>query len=286
VKTLLCLAILTLAGPPSRLVAQDLITFRFHGVVNQVQIDEGPAPPGVGVGSCFDGTYIFDPAATDSANYDYHGVYHTLTPGAVQASIEDLHWHADESFVAIINGEPQQRDVYEAGASRITLGGPPELAQRLDIWIFQLTLSGDGDNLSDASLLQSPPEISAWSEARLLMIGESTIYSGLDPMPAVMISASLTSLELAGNLAQDDLAAWQANFGSTVSATRGQGDMDGDGGVDGGDFLAWQQRIGGSAPAMVTTAVPEPGVVIIVLMACGAGSIYQRRPRPSFLRQA
>src|SRR5688500_16354999 len=165
----LFLFVLFLFGQPVQLLAQELITFRFHGVVNQVQIDEGPAPPGIGPGSSFDGTYTFDPAAIDTANYDYHGVYHTLTPGAVQASIEDLHWHADESFVAIINGEPQQRDVYEAGASRITLDGPPELAERLDIWIFQLTLSGDGDNLSDASLLQSPPEISAWSEARLLM---------------------------------------------------------------------------------------------------------------------
>ena len=169
-------------------------------------------------------SYTFDPAATDSANYDYHGVYHTSAPSVVQASIEDLHWHADKSFVAIINGEPPQKDIYEAGASRITLDSPPELAELLDIWIFQLTLRGDGDNLSDASLLLTPPELSQWSEARLLMIGESSTYSGLDPMPAVMITASLTELGTRRRLPRRRRCRrsrprnWQANFGSMATA--------------------------------------------------------------------
>ena len=47
-KTSLFAAALMLVGQPARLVGQDLITFRFHGVVNQMQIDEGPAPPGRG----------------------------------------------------------------------------------------------------------------------------------------------------------------------------------------------------------------------------------------------
>jgi hypothetical protein len=280
-RALLCLTMVLLIGRPGLLFGHDLITFRFHGVVTQVQIDEGPAPPGIGPGSSFDGTYTFDPAAVDTANYDYHGVYHTQTPRAVEASIEGLHWHADESFVAIINGEPQRRDVYEAGASRIKLDGPPELAERLDIWIFHLTLSGAGDILSDASLLQTPPDIAVWSEARLLMIGESTIYSGLDPMPAVMITASLTELELAddfpgGGGDSADLANWRSNFGSSVSATRDHGDVDGDGDVDGGDFLAWQRQVGGGAAVGPSASAPEPHSFVLAVLAL---SSLKRLPR-------
>jgi hypothetical protein len=260
-------------------VAQDLITFRFHGVVNQVQIDEGPAPPGVGVGSSFDGTYTFDPAATDSANYDYHGVYHTLAPSVVHASIDDLQWHADKNYVAVINGEPHQTDVYEAGASRIALDSHPDLAEQLDIWIFQLTLSGDGGNLSDASLLLTPPDLSAWDEARLLMIGESSTYSGLDPMPAVMITASLTELELAGDFQGDgdvdggDLANWQTNFGSSESATHRQGDADGNHMVDGSDFLAWQRQL--AVPAAPSTT-PEPQSAALAAVISGAVVLFRR----------
>jgi hypothetical protein len=258
-------------GAPAQLVAQDLVTFRFHGVVDQIQIDEGPAPPGVSVGSSFDGIYSFDPAASDSANYDYHGVYHTKGASVVQASIENLHWHADESFVAIIDGQPQQTDIYEAGASRITLDSPPELAELLDIWIFHLTLQGDGGNLSDASLLQTPPDLSDWSKARLLMIGESSTYSNLDPVPAVMITASLTELELAGDFDGDgdidsaDLAPWQENYGGG-SPTHREGDANGDGVVDGADFLAWQGQVSVAAASGVT--IPEPHYCVLTAALC------------------
>lgn len=251
-RTSLCLAALILIGVHSPLIAQDLVTFRFQGVVNEVVLDEGPAPPGIAVGSSFYGTYTFDPSAIDSANYDYHGVYNTLAPRAVEVSIVDLRWHADKSFVAIVDGEPQQSDVYEAGASRITLDSHPALAERLDIWIFQLTLRGNGNNLSDAGLLLTPPHLSAWSEARLLLIGESSIYSGLDPMPAVMITASLTDLELVAE--NDDLATWKTNFGTNGAAA---GDIDGNLVVDGVDFLAWQRNLGDGSQA-AGAGVPEP----------------------------
>ena len=220
------------------------------------------------VGSSFDGIYSFDPAAADSANYDYHGVYHTSAPSIVQASIEDLHWHADKNFVGIINSEPGQTDIYEAGASRITLDSPPELAELLDIWIFQLTLRGDGDNLSNASLQLTPPELSQWSEARLLMIGESSSYSGLDPMPAVMITASLSDLDLAGDFQgdgevdADDLAGWQANFGVNADS-----DADNDGDSDGADFLAWQRQLSAAAQGVSANAVPEPATTLLFIVS-------------------
>jgi hypothetical protein len=194
----------------------------------------------------------------------------------VQVSIGDLNWHADESFVAIVNGEPHQRDVYEAGASRITLDGPPDLAERLDIWIFQLTLSGDGGILSDASLVQSPPDISAWSVARMLMIGESTRYSGLDPVPAVMITASLTSLEAVNSdSTTDGLALWQAGFGASEPSAA---DFNADGQIDGADFLVWQRQLGGST-AVEAATIPEPVVAVLIIAAAWGARRLSARNR-------
>jgi hypothetical protein len=260
---------LILIGRPSPLIAQDLVTFRFHGVVNEMVLDEGPAPPGVAVGSSFDGVYAFNPSAIDSANYDYHGVYHTLAPRAVQVTIADLHWHADKSFVAIVNGEPPQGDVYEAGASRMTLDSHPDLSEQLPIWIFQLTLISHNDILSDATLPSAPPDLSAWDEARLLMIGDNGI--SLDPMPAVMISASLTELELGAD--NDDLATWRRNFGTNGSA---EGDIDGNLVVDGVDFLAWQRNLGDGSPA-AAAAVPEPSALALAASSVFALSLLRQR---------
>jgi hypothetical protein len=264
--------LLVVIGQSPSTLAEGLITFRFHGVVNQVLIDEGPAPPGIGPGSSFDGTYSFNPAAVDTANYDYHGVYHTEAPNAVTASIGDLHWHADRGFVAIIDGPPQQTDIYEAGESRLSLDSHPELAEELDIWIFQLSLRGPGTNLSNAGLLLTPPDLTAWSETKLLMIGDSS-RGPLDPVPAVMINATLTDLELAGDFQGDgdvdvdDLGNWLSNFGSAGASHR-QGDADGDAVVDGADFLAWQRQL--SKAQAEPTPVPEPGACMLACVMAGS----------------
>jgi hypothetical protein len=268
-RTSLCLAALILIGLSSPLIAQDLVTFRFYGVVNQVVLDEGPAPPGVAVGSSFHGSYTFDPSAMDSANYDNHGVYHTLAPRVLQVSIADLRWHADKSFVAIVDGEPPQKDVYEAGASRMTLDSHAELSEQLPIWIFQLTLASRNNTLSDATLPSAPPDLSTWDEARLVMIGDNGI--SLDPMPAVMISASLIELELVAD--NNGLATWNADFGTTGSA---EGDIDGNLAVDGGDFLAWQRKSGSRSQA-VAMVIPEPSTLALAVSSLLGLSLIRRR---------
>jgi hypothetical protein len=62
-----------------------------------------------------------------------------------------------------------------------------------------------------------------------------------------------------------DLAAWQSNYGLASGATRAQGDANGDGWVDGRDFLIWQRQAGGGSPAL--TAVPEPGSWVLLVLA-------------------
>jgi endonuclease/exonuclease/phosphatase family metal-dependent hydrolase len=61
-----------------------------------------------------------------------------------------------------------------------------------------------------------------------------------------------------------DLTAWQNGYGIANGATRAQGDANGDGRVDGRDFLVWQQQYTAAAPTFVS--VPEPGT--LALFSC------------------
>jgi hypothetical protein len=83
-----------------------------------------------------------------------------------------------------------------------------------------------------------------------------------------------------GDVDGADFVAWQTNFPKASGATLANGDADGDGDVDGADFVVWQTNFpyppGGVAP------VPEPQAFI--LAACGLSALLcYRRWRTSFL---
>jgi hypothetical protein len=65
-----------------------------------------------------------------------------------------------------------------------------------------------------------------------------------------------------GNASVDapDLTVWKTGFGTTVGATRSQGDADGNQRVDGNDFLAWQRALGdvGSPLAAMAAGASAP----------------------------
>jgi autotransporter-associated beta strand protein len=60
-----------------------------------------------------------------------------------------------------------------------------------------------------------------------------------------------------GQVDAADLAVLQANFG-LASGTHADGDANGDGIIDGADFLTWQSELTASAIAVTTETVPEP----------------------------
>ncbi len=67
-----------------------------------------------------------------------------------------------------------------------------------------------------------------------------------------------------GQVDGDDFLIWQANFMTTTNATRMTGDANGDGAVDGDDFLIWQAGFGASLPGEVR-GVPEPSSLAIAV---------------------
>lgn len=68
-----------------------------------------------------------------------------------------------------------------------------------------------------------------------------------------------------GNVDSDDFGTWQAGFGTTDSASHGDGDADGDSDVDGHDFLTWQRQFGAIRASLGNAAVPEPASTALLL---------------------
>lgn len=76
----------------------------------------------------------------------------------------------------------------------------------------------------------------------------------------------------------DDLAIWQAGYGSGMLHT--DGDADGGGNVDGNDFLIWQRQLGSGGGGSLV-AVPEPATWIMLIMGI---STYMSCPGTSRIR--
>ena len=74
-----------------------------------------------------------------------------------------------------------------------------------------------------------------------------------------------------------DLTRWRDNFGTGL--THMQGNADGDGDIDGRDFLIWQRHLGNPASNEAASAlVPEPATALL-LPAVSAGVAVHRRRR-------
>jgi hypothetical protein len=77
-----------------------------------------------------------------------------------------------------------------------------------------------------------------------------------------------------GDVDGADFVAWQTNFPKPNGATLAEGDADGDGDVDGADFVVWQTNFP-FTPGPGTTPVPEPAAVM--LLAVGGAALLARR---------
>ena len=75
-----------------------------------------------------------------------------------------------------------------------------------------------------------------------------------------------------GDVDEDDLTEWTADYGMSGS------DADGDNDTDGADFLAWQRQFSGNSGQLAAAiAVPEPSTVGIAMISV-CGLIATRRP--------
>ncbi|MCC7087297.1 MAG: hypothetical protein IT427_20025 [Pirellulales bacterium] len=99
----------------------------------------------------------------------------------------------------------------------------------------------------------------------------ATIFSGenfkLDYLAAPFVQPA--DFDGDGDVDGADFVVWQTNFPTVGGATLSQGDADGDGDVDGADFVMWQTNFP-TTPGIEAAAVPEPSGWMLSLIALGA----------------
>lgn len=79
-----------------------------------------------------------------------------------------------------------------------------------------------------------------------------------------------------GTVDGGDLLAWQQGLGIAAGASQFQGDADGDGDVDGDDLHWWTEQFGAGATA--TTSVPEPALCVWVCLGATLGNRWKKPP--------
>jgi hypothetical protein len=80
-----------------------------------------------------------------------------------------------------------------------------------------------------------------------------------------------------GDVDGADFLSWQVGFGTGAGANHGQGDSNADGDVDADDLAAWTSQYGSHAITAATAAVPEPVGVVGMMLAIAA--VYRVRRR-------
>jgi hypothetical protein len=77
-----------------------------------------------------------------------------------------------------------------------------------------------------------------------------------------------------------DFLAWQRGLGTTAGATRAAGDANMDGDVDADDLAVWQAQFGtATSAAVAAVGVPEPTAFALLAIAAGAVARARRRRR-------
>jgi hypothetical protein len=81
-----------------------------------------------------------------------------------------------------------------------------------------------------------------------------------------------------GDVDGADFVAWQTNFPKATGATLAEGDADGDGDVDGADFVVWQTNFP-FTPGPGAAPVPEPNSILLIGFGATALTLARRQLR-------
>lgn len=108
----------------------------------------------------------------------------------------------------------------------------------------------------------------AASIANLTVSGSYLYFTSGDSLFSMPLFDALTPGDFDGDGDVDgaDFVAWQTNFPTQSGASRADGDANGDDKVDGADFAVWQDSFS-SAAGGGTSPVPEPNTALIALTA-------------------
>ncbi|MBN1853835.1 MAG: hypothetical protein JW829_13970 [Pirellulales bacterium] len=157
---------------------------------------------------------------------------------------------------------------------------------------------GDGENwvLIASGTIALPEE--RFTPGDLITVSNTTSYTSYKMIfPTLRNAAATDSMQVSGiqffgtTLAQDDadfdgdgdvdgadFLAWQAGFGITGTATRADGDANGDKDVDADDLAIWNNQFGTiSGGSQAGTAIPEPATCLMGILGLLAMVLWRSR---------
>jgi hypothetical protein len=90
-------------------------------------------------------------------------------------------------------------------------------------------------------------------------------------LSAIVGAAILETADFDGDGDVDgrDFLIWQRGYSLTETATRGDGDANGDGNVDEADLLVWQEQYGQPLGTVEAVTVPEPAAGVLLMIMSG-----------------
>jgi hypothetical protein len=157
-----------------------------------------------------------------------------------------------------------------AGNLNVNFTATPTIGQQFTILNYGGALTGVFDTFDDT--VDSP---AGANSVKL------SISYGVGSASAIVLTVDSLLTNKPGDFDGDgdvdgaDFVAWQTNFPKANGAVLAEGDADGDGDVDGADFVVWQTNFP-FTPGPGVTPVPEPATLTLAL-AAGLVAFSRRR---------
>jgi len=137
----------------------------------------------------------------------------------------------------------------------LVVDGPAALSGTLDVSLVDLGSGLFDPQLGDTfEILTATEGVGGTFETLLLPVGYDWLVK-YNANSVELISTIPGDFDGDADADADDLALWQAGFGST--------------GYNGADFLDWQRNYTGNQSLAALAAVPEPGSLLLLLVAVG-----------------
>ena len=171
---------------------------------------------------------------------------------------DDLHSGAQDNLNVDISG-PESGEF-----DSLTVGGEAALDGSLNVSLVSGFTPSAGDTF-DILTAAGGVDGTFATENLPTLLGDLQWFVNYDATSLTLVSTWAADFNEDGNVNGDDLADWEAGYGS-LDAAHIQGDADGDGDSDGTDFLIWQRQVGTVVtPVSANRTVPEPCCLILAL---------------------